>query len=331
MFEPTSIRISKKLFISIFALFTQIMTYAQEESVIDKKGTIVKVRNNVVTTAALAPSSPLQNDIWFDTATNITKVYDGTVWLEIDFDTVTTSATDPPSPKSGDIWLDTSDSDQHIVKVWDGSTWVELTFTGTNGSIFFADIDGKPIQNNAHFFWDNSNYRLGIGTTVPSAKIDIESTGIPLRIKPSASTPSGTSAGQMFVGDDGILYIYDGTRTKWLSVDRTMVGWGSNILTSYSYLRQFGGSPSNSNGWRMVRNGTITAITAQTGSNETWILEIRKNDSSTAIASLNMTGQKGNHSNTLNIDVNEGDFLQAYCNGLLVDYPQALIELAWRK
>ncbi|MBT8315314.1 MAG: hypothetical protein KJP26_12715, partial [Maribacter sp.] len=72
------------------------------------------------------------------------------------------------------------------------------------------------------------------------------STGVPLRIKPSASTPTGNSGGQMFVGDDGILYIYDGTRSKWLSVDRTMVGWGRNSgNTSNEYLRQFNGAQSN--------------------------------------------------------------------------------------
>lgn len=136
----------------------------------------------------------------------------------------------------------------------------------------------------------------------------------------------------MFVGDDGILYIYDGTRSKWLSVDRTMVGWGRNSgNTSNEYLRQFNGAQSNNNGWRMVRDGTITAITAQSNASQSWTLEIRKNDATTVITSLNMTAQAGNHNNSLNIDINEGDFIQAYCNGSSIDYPQTLIEIAWRK
>ena len=44
-----------------------------------------------------------------------------------------------------------------------------------------------------------------------------------------------------------------------------------------------------------------------------------------------MTNVQGNENDTINIDVNKGDFLQAYCNGTSVDYPQALIEVAWRK
>ncbi len=136
----------------------------------------------------------------------------------------------------------------------------------------------------------------------------------------------------MFVGNDGILYIYDGTRSKWLSVDRTMVGWGrSSGNTTNEYLRQFNGSPSNNNGWRMIRDGTITGITAQSNAVESWTLEIRKNDSATVITSLTMAAQNGNHNKTLNVDVNEGDFLQAYCNGTSVAHPQSLIEIAWRK
>lgn len=72
--------------IALLALFLQIKANAQEETVIDNKGNIILVRNNMVTTAATAPTSPLENDVWFDTTSNLTKIYDGTVWLVINAD-----------------------------------------------------------------------------------------------------------------------------------------------------------------------------------------------------------------------------------------------------
>ena len=30
---------------------------------------------------------------------------------------------------------------------------------------------------------------------------------------------------ELRVGTDGLLYAYDGTRDKWLSVDRNLIGW----------------------------------------------------------------------------------------------------------
>ena len=81
----------------------------------------------------------------------------------------------------------------------------------------------------------------------------------------------------------------------------------------------------------MIRDGTITAISAQTNDTDTWTLEIRKNDGTTILTSLAITAAEGNHDNTINVDIDEGDFLQAYCNGTGVDYPQTLIEIAWRK
>jgi hypothetical protein len=46
----------------------------------------------------------------------------------------------------------------------------------TTGSILFsADSSGLISQNNANFFWDNTNNRLGLGTAAPSARLDVHS------------------------------------------------------------------------------------------------------------------------------------------------------------
>lgn len=87
MFKPNQIILFKKLFFIFFVLFIHIHTYAQRETVTDNKGNIISIRNNVVTTSATEPAvtltSPVENDVWFDTTTNLTKIYDGTNWLAI--------------------------------------------------------------------------------------------------------------------------------------------------------------------------------------------------------------------------------------------------------
>ena len=121
---------------------------------------------------------------------------------------------------------------------------------------------------------------------------------------------------ELIVGTDGLLYAYDGTRNKWLSVDRNLIGWGRNSNnTTNEYLRQYNGAQSNNNGWRMIRKGTITAITIQTNSNSSadYTVEIEKNNNTTAILTLLVANTElGKHDTTINIDFDEGDFLQCY-------------------
>ena len=176
---------------------------AQEVRVIDNKGTINTIRNNQVTTATIAPTTPLEGDVWFDTSgtSTISKIFDDVDgWIIIDLDNVTTNATAPTTKNIGDVWFDTT---TNTTKIYNGTTWDELggtntTFAvvgnnlqitdskgtlsvplsdlahiGTEGSVFFAGTDGKPTENNSELFWDNTNNRLGVGTDNPTNKLEV--------------------------------------------------------------------------------------------------------------------------------------------------------------
>jgi hypothetical protein len=57
------------------------------------------------------------------------------------------------------------------LNVANGGTGTTTAFTA--GSVVFAGSSGTYSQNNSGFFWDNTNSRLGIGTTSPSVKLDV--------------------------------------------------------------------------------------------------------------------------------------------------------------
>ncbi|MRH99804.1 hypothetical protein GH721_04585 [Kriegella sp. EG-1] len=106
---------------------------AQQVEAIDKKGSLVTINNNTVTTANSAPANPIENDIWFDT----------------------------------------SNGDNTKPKIWNGTTWVSLEQTGIPGAIFYVGADNNPSQDNNNLFWDGPNSRLGLGTKTPEERLDV--------------------------------------------------------------------------------------------------------------------------------------------------------------
>jgi hypothetical protein len=130
----------------------------------------------------------------------------------------------------------------------------------------------------------------------------------------------------------GVLYTYDATRAKWLSVDRKLITAAKKGSSNDVYLRAQDGIATSETGIRVLRDGTITGLFAQTDTAETWTLEIRRNGVATVIASLTMTAVQGNQETTTNIDVSQGDELQFFANtsGSSIKSPIGGLELAWR-
>jgi hypothetical protein len=68
-----------------------------------------------------------------------------------------------------------------------------ITTALTTGSVGFIGASGALIQDNANFFWDDSNNRLGIGTNAPTTAIDVFGSGIIGRL-------NGTSTNNAYLG-----------------------------------------------------------------------------------------------------------------------------------
>lgn len=177
----------------------------------------------------------------------------------------------------------------------------------------------------------------GVGRTITAdagpVVIDTDvATTAPLELKPKAALPTtGLQDGQ-FAVKDGILFIYDSTRTKWLSVQRETLVFGRRRKVKNQYLNfAVGNLASNNSGYRIPRDACIVSMTGQLDANGTCDMRVRRNDTATNIATLNINSTIGNIDVSTNVDINANDYLQSYLSASnRVDDPVMVIEIAWR-
>jgi hypothetical protein len=133
-----------------------------------------------------------------------------------------------------------------------------LTATGlTPGSIVFAGVGGLLSQNNANFYWDNTNNRLGLGTsgTGMLATLDARST---LGTLPTASISGATSQAELVVDQSGVGDLFTASKsgaTKFVIANNGNVGIG--VANPTSKLQIAGSTSTISND-----SGDITIIPA---------------------------------------------------------------------
>jgi hypothetical protein len=77
---------------------------------------LVKLLENSASTAA--PTAPLKGELWFDTASNQVKVYDGSAFKPTGG--AKTQASAPASASEGDLWIDSDDNQLYF---YSGSSW----------------------------------------------------------------------------------------------------------------------------------------------------------------------------------------------------------------
>ena len=68
---------------------------------------------------SVAPSAPLEGELWFDTSTSQIKVYDGSSFKPTGGAKVQT--TQPTSPSAGDLWQDSTNNQLYF---YTGSAWL---------------------------------------------------------------------------------------------------------------------------------------------------------------------------------------------------------------
>lgn len=206
------------------------------------------------------------------------------------------------------------------------------TMIGTINDQMIVAIDNNTLDT----AYDQGGAGAGRVIIADSGSVKIDTaaaTTAPFEIVPKAALPTtGLADGQLAI-KDGILCIYDSTRAKWLSVQRQLLSFGRFGNTKNQYLSFFAGNmPSNNSGFRMPRNATIVSLSGQLDSLGTCTMAVRRNDTASNIATLDITSAIGNHDISTNIDVNATDYIQSFLATTTSgsEDPLFTIEIAWR-
>lgn len=118
---------------------------------------------------------------------------------------------------------------------WTGTLAVSRGGTGTGtaftaGSVVFAGASGVYSQNNAQFFWDNTNARLGVGTTSPNVKTEISGSDaiVSFRVNTANAGVSVSNYSEIQLSDLGSV------RTYWRNLRD---GSGATIFSGNNHIR----------------------------------------------------------------------------------------------
>ena len=133
---------------------------------------------------------------------------------------------------------------------------------------------------------------------------------------------------------NGIVYLFDSTRGKWLSIERCCILYGINHRNIHSsrWLAIANGIYTNNIGFKIPgRPGTITAATIQIKNINSCSFVIIENDDEAGVVTLELNSEN-EKSVDLNIDIQSESVLKCFMitNDNLIDYPFVVLKYAAR-
>jgi len=212
-------------------------------------------------------------------------------------------------------------------------TDLETTVSEINDKLTSLDTNVNAISLDYAYDGDAGS---GAGKTVAtdSGPVTLDAhtgSNAPLELTNLSSFPSTALASGQLAVVNGLLYIYDNIRGKWLSVQRQTLTFGRRGLTKNMYINlNVGTLPSINSGFRLMRNAVITGLSFQIDHAGTGVASIRSNNITTNLTSISLSAATGNQDVSINLDLSQGDFLQAYVSSAAgVEDPILVVELAW--
>ena len=111
--------------------------------------------------------------------------------------------------------------------VANGGTGTTTAFT--TGSVVFAGASGTYSQNNSKVFWDNTNFRLGIGTATPAVSLAVSATdAVLLPVGTTGQQPTGAAGMLRFNTTTTSFEGYNGS--AWGSIGGGATGGGTDQI-----------------------------------------------------------------------------------------------------
>ena len=180
-----------------------------------------------------------------------------------------------------------------------------------------------------------ANAQVGIGTILPNGKLTIDAsaeTTAALELVPQATPTTNLANGQLAVIGDK-LYMYDATRTKWLTLESTAIQFGRDGNVGDVNLLLGGNMDSDTSGALMPFNGTIVAITAMAASGGNQPINVRARDASN-VDSVDETFTLASlryNDTTTNLDFDAGDYITVRVFGGNSNRPVDVTTTVWVK
>ena len=216
-----------------------------------------------------------------------------------------------------------------------GYTAVDVPWTQPLWARVYRYVGAKGITGSTASVALDDAYNNGSTIAVDSGSIVLNASNgyAPLQLTPLAGVPtSGIAAGQI-CNVDGIAYIYDGSRSKWLSMMRETVSYHANRGDG-NYLG-FGEYADNAAGFVCPRNCTLVSVSASIGrGNMSKGFFVTKNGLENQLYYFNLSSGKyfDSSGSTVNIDFVQGDIVQVICDSIggATSAARVNLELTWK-
>jgi hypothetical protein len=203
-----------------------------------------------------------------------------------------------------------------------GGTGTSTAFT--TGSVVFAGASGTYTQDNANFFWDDTNNRLGIGTSSPTEKLEVYGASPFILINNTDETVGGikfvdtqaptTQNAQVAFNSGTNALLFDINNTERMRIDSSgnvVIGTSATINASKTTIL---GSTSISTSNFLGSQGTLALSSpANSTLNQCGIYMQAYNESNFAMAGsihvVPVTDFRGNFVSTYMADESGGSYI----------------------